>query len=118
MPPMWPQEVQQSGGEQGTPVNTSKLAAESGYHNADPSVCLLGCANDTKVVVEGVEMMALVETGSQISALTEGFCTEMQLKIFPMRNLIRGWLCLKRMGGILIPCKGYVEANVTIPDLP
>ena len=108
----------QSGGEPGTPVNTGKLAAESGYHNPDPLVCLLGHANETKVVVEGVEMMALVYTGSQISAFTDKFCTEMGLKILPLRNLIRGVLCLEGMGGILILYKGYVEANLTTPDLP
>ena len=41
------------------PVNTSKLAAESGYQNPDPLVWLLGLANETKVVVEGMKMMAL-----------------------------------------------------------
>ena len=71
-----------------------------------------------QVVVEGVEMMALVDTGSQISALTEGFCTEMGLKILPLRNLMSGVLYLEGIGGILILYKGYVEATLTIPDLP
>ena len=39
-------------------------------------------------MVDGVEMMAPVDTGSQISALTEAFCTEKGLKILPLRNLI------------------------------
>ena len=63
-------------------------------------------------------MMALMDTGFQISALTEGFYTEMGLKILSLRNLIRGVLHLKGMWGISIPFKGYVEANLTIPDLP
>ena len=57
--------MQQSGGEPVTSVNTNKLTAESGYHNPDPLVWLLGHANEAKVVVEGVEMMALVDTGTQ-----------------------------------------------------
>ena len=44
-------------------VNTSKLVTESGYHSPDPLVQLLGCADGTRVVVEGVEMTALVDTG-------------------------------------------------------
>ena len=52
-------------------VSTNKLVVESGYHNLDPLVWLLGCANETMVVVEGVEMMVLVDTGSQIFAVTE-----------------------------------------------
>ena len=47
-------------------------------------------------------MTALVDTGPQISALTEGFCTEMGLKILPLRNLIRGLCHLKGTGGFLI----------------
>ena len=66
--------------------NTSKLVTESGYHSCDSLVHLLGHANETRVVVEGVEITALVDTGSQISALTEGFCTETGLRILLLRN--------------------------------
>ena len=100
------------------PVNTNKLATESRYYSPDALVDLLGCANETRVVVEGVEMTALVKTGSQISGLTEGFCTERGLWILPLRNLWKGVLHLEGKGGISIPYKGYVEANLTIPDLP
>ena len=110
-----PQEVQHSGGK---PVNTGKLTAESGYQNPAPLVHLLGHPNETKIVVEGVEMKALVDTVSQISALTEGFCIEMGQKILPLWNLIRGVLHLEEIGGISILYKGYVEANLTIQDLP
>ena len=96
-------------------VHTKKLVTESRYHNPDLLVWLLGHANEATVVVE---MMSLVDIGSQISSLTEAFCTEMRLKIHLLRNLIRGVLHLKGMGGISIPYKGYVEANLTIPDLP
>ena len=65
-------------------------------------------------MVEGVEMIALVDTRSQISALTEGFCTEFGLRFLPLRGL----LCLKGTGGVLIPYKGCVEANLTIQGLP
>ena len=59
-----PQEVQQGGGEPGTLVNTGKLATESGNHSSEPLLHLLGCANETGVVVEGVETVALVDTGA------------------------------------------------------
>ena len=92
--------------------------AESGYYGPDPLVCLLGHVQEIRLVVEGVETTVLVDTGSQISALTEGFCTEKGLKILPLRNLLRGILCLEGRRGISIPYKGYVEANLIIPDLP
>ena len=90
---------------------------ESGYYSPDTLMHLLGCANETRVVAEGVETMAFVDTGSQISALTEGFCTEMGLRILPLRNLMRVVLHLYGTGGISILYKGSVETNLTIPDL-
>ena len=71
------------GWDPGAPVNTGKLVTESGYYSPDPLVCLLGHVNETRVVVEGVEMTGLMGTGSQISALTEGFCDERGLMILP-----------------------------------
>ena len=49
-------------------------------------------------MVEGVETKALVDTWSQISALTEEFCTKMGLSILLLRNLIEGVLHLEGMG--------------------
>ena len=73
-------------------VNTSILAAESGNDSPKPLVYLLGCANEARIVVEGMEMTDLVDTGSQTTALTEGFCNERGLQIPPLRNLMKGVL--------------------------
>ena len=61
-----------------------KLTAEPVYHNPDPLIWPLGCANEAVIVIEGVEMIALVDAGSQISTITERFCTEMGLRILPL----------------------------------
>ena len=66
--------MQQSRGEPGTLVSTNKPVAEPRYHKSDLFVWLLYHASEAVIVVERVEMMALVDTESQISALTEGFC--------------------------------------------
>ena len=58
--------------------------------------------------------MALVDTRSQISALTKGFCTEFGFRILPPRGLFH----LKLTGGVPIPYKGYIEATLNIPGLP
>ena len=55
-------------------------------------------------------MTAPVDTGSQISALTEGFCTEFGLRILPLKGLLH----LKGTGSVSIPYKGYIEADLTI----
>ena len=91
-------EAQQGGGEPGMLVNTGKLVTESRKDRPEPLVCLLGCANDTRGIVEGLEVMALVDIRSQIFALTEGFCTEMRLRILPLRNLMRMY-CISRGWG-------------------
>ena len=56
-----------------------------------------------QVKVEGIEMIAQVDTGSQTSTLTEGFCNERGLKILPQKNLVEGVLHLKGTRGIVIP---------------
>ena len=58
-------------------------------------------------MVEGVQNMTLVDTGSQTSALTEGLCTEMGLKDLLLRNLIGSALHLEGIGFLLIPYKMY-----------
>ena len=92
-----PWEVWQGGGESGMPVSTGKLAIDSRYYSPEPLVLLLGCVNESRVLVKGMQMIALVNTRSQISALTEGFCTEMGLRIFPLGNLMKGVLHLEGM---------------------
>ena len=81
-----PQEAQPSRGKPGTSVSVNTPALEPGYHNSSPVVWLFGHANEAAVVVEGVEKMALVDTESQISALTEVFCTEFGLQVLPLRG--------------------------------
>ena len=79
--------------EPGTSVNAHKPVVEPKYHNLDPLAGLLGHANEAAVVVEGLEMMPLVDTGSQISALTERSCTEIRLRILPLGHLLGGcWI--------------------------
>ena len=48
-------------------VTNDKLDAEPGYHNRSPLLQLIVLSSEATVVVEGVEMMALVDTGSKVS---------------------------------------------------
>ena len=63
----------------------NRPAVESGFHNPTPLVQLTGHVNKATVLVEGVETMPLVDTWFQISALTEGFCSE-----FGIQGIHRG----------------------------
>ena len=58
-------------------------------------------------------MMALVDTRSHVSTITEGFCSEFGLSILQL-----GLLHLKGTGSISIQCKGYVEGYLIKPGLP
>ena len=65
-------------------VNKNTLVAEPRYHNCSPSVWLIGHASEAMVM----EMTALVDTGSQISALTEGSCSDFGLRILSLGGLV------------------------------
>ena len=58
------------------PVSPGKSNSEPGYHKPSPLVWLIGHSNEAILVVEGMESMALVNTRSQVSTLTERFCLE------------------------------------------
>ena len=91
-----------------------KSNSEPGYHNPSPLVQLIDHSSEAIVVVVGAETMAMVDTGSQVSTLTEGFYLEVGLTILPLKGLLH----LEGTGDILIPYKGYVEAYLIIPGLP
>ena len=106
--------MQQSRGEPETLVKTKKLAAESMYHNLDPLVWLLGHANNAMAVVEGGE-----DDGSgryQVSNVCphQGILCRNPLT----EELGKGCVASQGDGGISITYKGYVETNLTIPDIP
>ena len=86
--------MQPPGGEPGILVNMDKLVAEPGYHNPSPLVWLIGCASEAMVLEEGLEMTALVDARSQVSTLTEVFCSE-----FGLRSLPWGACCILRDQG-------------------
>ena len=77
-----PSDAQPGRGEPGTLVSANTPQVEPGYHSLSPVVLLIGHGNEATAVVEGVEVMALLDTGSQISALTNWMCTEFGLRIF------------------------------------
>ena len=88
------------------------MTSEPGYIILGPLMQLIGFYNEATVVVDGVQTMAIVDTGSQVSTLMEGFCLESGLTILPLEGL-----CLKEMGVFQFHNKGYTDANLIIPDL-
>ena len=50
------------------------------YHNPDPLGRLVGEANESNVIVEGWETRALLDSGSQLSAISWAWVKELNLK--------------------------------------
>ena len=85
-----------------------------------PRPNLLGSANVTRLKVNGMEANVLIDTGAKASTISEHFAQKLDLKVLPVRDLIR----LYDAGNHEIPFIGYVEADLqplhgtdTLPNL-
>ena len=77
------------------------------YLNPDPLMRLIGQANETQVKIEGQNFTALIDSGAQISQLTESLVKALGLKMKHLKEL----LPLDGAGGIDVPYLGYVDAS-------
>ena len=74
---------------------------------------LVGCANEALVVMDGHEVAALVDLGTQVLTMSAQLCEELGLEIQPL-----GWLLeLEGTGGAAIPYLRFVEVNLQIPGI-
>ena len=82
------------------------------YHNPDPLVRLIGPPNEAPVVVEGLPITGLIDSGANMSAITRSFAKELQLKVHKLNKL----LDIEGRGGAEVPYHGYVELRLKIPQ--
>ena len=75
---------------------------------------LIGPANEAPVKIENQNFTALVDSGAQISQLTESLVKALGLKMKHLKEL----LPLDGAGGIDVPYLGYVEARLAFPEIP
>ena len=87
--------------------------AKSKYYNPDPLLRLIGEANETEVALDKAKVKALVDSGSQISTVTETLAKKMGWKVKSLRNI----LDIEGTGGVRVKYKGYVEAVLEIPNV-
>ena len=69
------------------------------YHNPDPLFWLVGEANESTVMVEGQEARALLDPGSQLSAISLNWVRKLKLKPHELQSFYKlkfqgGWKCL------------------------
>ena len=73
----------------------------------------MGHANEVPVVVDGCEVTALVDLGTQVSNISTQLCKDLGLEIQPLGQLLE----LEGTGGAAIPYLRFVEVNLQIPGI-
>ena len=58
------------------------------YHNPDPLLRLIGLANGATIIVEGQQILALIDSGAQLSTMSELLVQALKLPIHKLNNLI------------------------------
>ena len=87
---------------------------ESRYYNPDPLFRLIGESNEASIQVDGNKLPALIDSGAQVSAMTQKLANQMKLKVHKLNKLLR----IEGTGGGKVPYKGYVETLLEIPEMP
>ena len=75
------------------------------YHNPYPLGRLVGEANESKVIVEGQEASALLDSGSQLSAISWTWVKKLNLELKQLQSIL--WI--EGSGNLEIPYLGYVD---------
>ena len=83
------------------------------YHNPDPLFRLVGEANESIVIVEGQETRALLDSGSQLSAISLEWVKKLKLEPQQLHSILQ----IEGSGGLEVPYLGYVEAHLKIPEI-
>ena len=77
------------------------------YHNPDPLYHLIGEPNETSVIVENQTVKGLIDSGAQISSISDKFAKELSLEVKKLETL----LDLEPTGGGQVPNDGYGEVR-------
>ena len=83
------------------------------YHNLDPLLQLIGPTNEATIIIEGQQLLALIDSGAQLSTMLESLVQALKLPIHKLNTLIEAEVS----GGGITPYTGYVEARLTIPGI-
>ena len=81
--------------------------------NPDPVLRLVGERNESKIIIEGKQTRALIDSGAQLSLITTTYAKHLGLPIKELRSSFR----VEGAGGIDVPYKGFVEAQISIPEI-
>ena len=75
------------------------------YHNPDPLLQFIGLANEATIIIEGQWFMALMDSGAQLSTMSESLVQALKLPICKLNTLIEAEV------------SGGGEAQLAIPGI-
>ena len=95
--------------------NTEGAWGEGGskYHNPDPLCRLIGPRNEVEVIVNDEQVIALVDSGAQISTVSMAFVECHGLPIWQLQQL----LDFEGFRGVDVPYIGYTQLRLKIPGI-
>ena len=77
----------------------------------DPWTRLVGRPNEEQIVINGYPVTALLDTGSQVTHISEAFCQAKGLQINPLNHLVE----IEGTWEDSINYVDYIEATLTLP---
>ena len=83
------------------------------YHNPDPLGRLVEEANESKVIVEGQETTALLDSGSQLLSISWSWVNNLNFEPKQLQSILQ----IEGSGGLEVPYLGYVEVQLKIPEV-
>ena len=69
-------------------VKQDQIALKELYHNPDPLVRLIGEANEMDIIIEYKKVKVLIDSGAQVSSISDTFASELALKIKQLDTLL------------------------------
>ena len=89
-------------------INKDQSALRDLYHNPDPLAHLIGEPNETSVIIENTKVKGLVDSGAQVSSISDRFAKLLGLQVMKLETLLE----LEPTGGGSVPYNGYVELRM------
>ena len=83
------------------------------YHNPDPLGRLVGEVNESKVIIEGQETRALLDSASQLSFISLTWVKKLNLEPKQLQSILQ----IEGLGGLEVPHLGYVEVQLELPEV-
>ena len=74
---------------------------------------LVGSGNEVVIKINGFDCKCLLDTGSQVSTVSEDLCDRLNLTVQPLNNILK----LTDAGGSQLYYSGFVEASLHLTDL-